>query len=168
MKQSPVATFTSRIFGDWSKALRWWSRRATPSRHVTVGLCDIDDFKLVNDVHGHQTGDRVLKFVGGFLASELGDAACVARHGGEEFAIVIEGHSPHEAMMMLDDVRARLAARSLINQDTGLPIGKITFSAGIAALDDDGPRALNDADIALYKAKRSGKNMIAVAPANLR
>jgi diguanylate cyclase len=137
-----------------------------PVPRVTIALCDIDDFKGVNDVHGHQAGDRVLKFVGKFLSSELGHAACVTRHGGEEFAILIEGHSPHEAMMLLDDVRERLSARSLINQDTGQPIGRVTFSAGIAALDGDGQRTLNDADIALYQAKRSGKNTVNVAAAH--
>ncbi len=142
--------------------------RRDPMQRVTIALCDIDDFKLVNDVHGHQAGDRVLKFVAGFLRTELGDAGCVTRHGGEEFAVLIEGRSSHEAMMLLDDVRERLAARSLVNQDTGLPIGRITFSAGIAALDDDAARSLNDADVALYEAKRAGKNSVFLAPATLR
>ncbi|MES2337788.1 MAG: GGDEF domain-containing protein [Pseudomonadota bacterium] len=139
-----------------------------PTRRVAVALCDIDDFKLVNDVHGHQAGDRVLKFFGNFLASELGVDACVARYGGEEFAVLIEGQSPHEAMMLLDDVRERLSRRSLVNQDSGQPIGRITFSAGIAALAHDGPQALNAADVALYQAKRGGKNAVVVAPAKAR
>ena len=138
----------------------------SPPPRVTIALCDIDDFKLINDVHGHQAGDRVLKFVASFLNSELSPDACVARHGGEEFAVVFEGQSAHEAMLQLDEVRERLAARSLVNQSTGEPIGRITFSAGIAALDTDGILALGDADVALYRAKRGGKNAIVMAPVN--
>lgn len=146
------------------------ARRRTEDhpRAVAIALCDIDDFKAVNDLHGHQAGDRVLKFVGGFLSAALGTAACVARHGGEEFAVLIEDRTPHEAMMLLDDVRERLAARSLVNQDSGVPIGRITFSAGVAALGDDGGRALGDADIALYQAKRGGKNAVIMAPVQRR
>lgn len=132
-------------------------------RRLTVALCDIDDFKRVNDVHGHQTGDRVLRFVGTFLANQLGKNACVARYGGEEFAVLVEGASLHEAVSMLDDARERLAARSLVNQDTGAPLGRITFSAGAAVLTDDAARALGAADAALYRAKGEGKNAVQIA-----
>ena len=139
---------------------------ADPARstEATVALCDIDDFKAVNDIHGHQAGDRVLKYVGDFLTTALGKSACVARYGGEEFAVLIEVATPEETLVLLDDVRERLAARSLVNQDTGVPIGRITFSAGIAGLGDDGTRALGVADAALYTAKRGGKNAVMLAP----
>ncbi|MBM3929564.1 MAG: GGDEF domain-containing protein, partial [Sphingomonadales bacterium] len=135
------------------------------ARRMAIALCDIDDFKRVNDIHGHQTGDRVLNFVGRFLADELGNTACVARYGGEEFAVLIDGNSVHEAVMLLDEARERLAARSLVNQDTGAPIGQVTFSAGVAAFTDNVSRALGAADAALYRAKRGGKNTVQIAPA---
>ena len=134
-------------------------------RRMVVAVCDIDDFKRVNDVHGHPAGDRVLRFVANFLASELGETVCVARYGGEEFAVVIDGRSVHEAVMMLDDVRERLGARSLVNSDTGEAIGRITFSAGVAALTDTVNRALEAADAALYRAKRDGKNAVHIGTA---
>ena len=139
---------------------------ADPARstEATIALCDIDDFKAVNDVHGHQAGDRVLKYVGDFLSTALGETACVARYGGEEFAVLMADATPDETLMLLDDVRERLAARSLVNQTTGVPIGRVTFSAGIAGLGDDGTRALGVADAALYTAKRGGKNAVMLAP----
>ena len=131
------------------------------ARPVAVALCDIDDFKRVNDEHGHQTGDRVLRFVGSFLATELGNHGYVARHGGEEFAILLDGRTPDDAAALLDEIRARLALRSLVNQDTRAPIGHVTFSAGVAALGDDAVATLAAADAALYRAKHAGKNNIA-------
>lgn len=70
--------------------------------------------------------------------------------------------------MLLDAVREKLAARSLVNQETGASIGRITFSAGVAALGDDAVRALGAADAALYQAKHGGKNDVVVAPAALQ
>jgi len=137
---------------------------AAPRARAIVALCDIDDFKRVNDVHGHPAGDRVLKFVGSYLSEQLGDAACVARHGGEEFAVLIEGRSSYEAMTMLDEARETLAARSLVNHETGVPIGRITFSAGLALLGHDVADALAAADAALYRAKHNGKNGVMMAP----
>lgn len=142
----------------------WRDRDDTAaSGPLTVALCDIDDFKRVNDVHGHAAGDRVLKFVGTFLADTLGAAACVGRHGGEEFIVLIDGHDVAAAGMLLDDARARLAARSLVNQDTGIAIGHIGFSAGITAFTDNLASALEAADAALYRAKRAGKNRVEIA-----
>ncbi|MFD1787945.1 diguanylate cyclase [Sphingomonas floccifaciens] len=135
-------------------------------RRLVVALVDIDDFKRVNDVHGHPAGDRVLKFVGNFLASELGPDICVARYGGEEFAVLTNGRSTHDAVMLLDEVRERLGERRLVNQETSEPIGCVTFSAGAAALTDDIARAMAAADAALYKVKRTGKNAVNMASAS--
>ena len=134
------------------------------TRPVTVALCDIDDFKQVNDTHGHPAGDRVLRFVGEFLRTHLGRDTVVARHGGEEFACLFVGETPQRARAALDSVREKLAGRSLVNQDTGLTIGAITFSAGVAPIiDRDAHAAMQDADAALYTAKRAGKNAVLIA-----
>lgn len=131
---------------------------------ATVAICDIDDFKQVNDCHGHSAGDRVLRFVADFLRTHLGRGAMVARYGGEEFACLFEGETPHGARAALDAVREKLATRSLVNQETGMPIGAITFSAGVAPiLDGDAHAAMQDADAALYTAKRNGKDAVVVA-----
>lgn len=127
-----------------------------------VALCDIDDFKRINDQHGHDTGDRVLKLVARHLKAALGPAVLVARHGGEEFACLFDGHSLHAARAALDDAREALAERRFVDQNTGMGIGRITFSAGIAPVDADPREAMRIADAALYAAKRAGKDRVMV------
>ncbi|WP_341207245.1 GGDEF domain-containing protein [uncultured Sphingomonas sp.] len=126
-----------------------------------VALIDIDDFKQVNDRFGHPAGDRVLKFVAAFVRAGLPRDVLVARYGGEEFALLFKGMSIDQAVAALDEVRERLSQRSLVHQDSGAPIGQITFSAGVAtAARED---ALTAADLALYAAKNRGKNQVARA-----
>lgn len=129
----------------------------------SVALLDIDDFKLINDGHGHEAGDRVLRFFARMLKSELGEQVVLARHGGEEFAVLFPEQEVADAYALLDAARQALAARSLVNQATGIAFGQISFSAGLAPIDGDGRGALRAADKALYEAKRSGKNRIRLA-----
>ncbi|MFN3433485.1 MAG: diguanylate cyclase domain-containing protein [Sphingomonas sp.] len=131
-----------------------------------VALCDIDDFKRINDQHGHDTGDRVLKLVARQLATALGGDVLVARHGGEEFACLFEGATLDAACAALDDVREALAARLLVNQATGDGIGRVTVSAGVAAVGADPAAAMRAADAALYAAKHAGKNRVMAAEAS--
>lgn len=128
-----------------------------------VALCDIDDFKRINDAHGHETGDRVLRFVAKALKDELGGKALVARYGGEEFACLFETPDLLVAKVALDLLRERLKARSLVDRSSGAPLGRLTFSAGIAVMDGQPRAALRAADEALYAAKRAGKDRVELA-----
>ncbi|MGE3690870.1 MAG: diguanylate cyclase [Novosphingobium sp.] len=132
---------------------------------LCVAFCDIDYFKKVNDTHGHDAGDRVLKVVAQMLSKISDDKCHVARHGGEEFVVLFRGKTPKEAQRVLDDAREAMAERRLVNRATDVPFGKITFSGGIAdVLAYSGHReALKAADDALYAAKAAGRNQIAVA-----
>ena len=132
---------------------------------LCVGFCDIDHFKRVNDEHGHDAGDRVLRLVAESLAEVSDDRCHVARHGGEEFVVLLRGHSPEQAMKRLDRVRIELSERHLVNRATEAPFGQITFSAGVADVFAHGdPRtALQAADTALYRAKAEGRNRIVLA-----
>jgi diguanylate cyclase len=132
------------------------------SRH-SVAICDIDNFKSINDRHGHATGDRVLTLIGKHLCRELGAGAFVARHGGEEFACLFADLSPVQARDLLDAAREALAVRSFVNQASGEGIGQLTFSAGVATLCDSPAGAMRTADEALYLAKRRGKNRVVVS-----
>ncbi|MGP7794919.1 diguanylate cyclase domain-containing protein [Sphingomonas sp. CLY1604] len=127
-----------------------------------VALCDIDDFKRINDQHGHDTGDRVLKLVARHLKLALGSDVLVARHGGEEFACLFEGHTLHAARHALDGAREALGERRFVDQSTGVCIGRITFSAGIAPVEAEPREAMRTADAALYAAKRAGKDRVMV------
>lgn len=132
---------------------------------LSVAFCDIDHFKHVNDTHGHDTGDRVLKFVAGLLAKVSDDHCHVARHGGEEFVMLFRGKTAAEACEAVDAVREDLATRSLVNRTNGERMERISFSAGVAnVLAYDDPRtALKAADRALYLAKEHGRNRVYLA-----
>lgn len=132
---------------------------------LTIAFCDIDHFKAVNDTHGHETGDRVLKLVADILSNISGEACHVARHGGEEFVMLFRDMTCDQAFDIVDETRASLAQRSLVNRDTGKRLPTVTFSAGIAdVLQHEDPRsALKAADQALYLAKKYGRNQVRVA-----
>ncbi|MDE8653050.1 GGDEF domain-containing protein [Novosphingobium album (ex Liu et al. 2023)] len=129
---------------------------------LCVAFCDIDHFKRINDTHGHEAGDRVLRTVAKALAKISGDKCHVARHGGEEFVVLLRGRDVEETWNVLDDAREAMAARKLVNRATDIPFGRITFSAGIADVHAyDNPReALKAADDALYAAKNAGRNCV--------
>lgn len=132
---------------------------------LSVAFCDIDEFKKVNDTHGHEAGDRVIKAIADTLARISNDKCHVARHGGEEFVMLFRGLTPTEAAEKLDDAREALADRRLINRKTDEPFGQITFSGGVADVFGygDARAALKAADAALYKAKTNGRNCIRIA-----
>ena len=132
---------------------------------LSVAFCDIDHFKLINDTHGHDTGDRVLKFVAGLLAKASNDRCHVARHGGEEFVMLFRGKTAAETCEAVDRVREDLATRSLVNRTNGERMERVSFSAGVAnVLAYEDPRgALKAADRALYLAKEHGRNRVYLA-----
>lgn len=132
---------------------------------LCVAFCDIDHFKRINDTHGHDAGDRVLRLVAESLAHISNDHCHVARHGGEEFVVLLRDATLEQTFERLDALRAQLAQRRLVNRATDVPFGQVTFSAGIADVFACGdPRAaLRAADAALYRAKQEGRNRIAIA-----
>ena len=124
-----------------------------------IALCDVDRFKRINDQHGHNVGDRVLRA----LAETL-TAAChgqlVTRHGGEEFAVLMTGTTLAAAAAVIDDARAAVATRRFRTRDTDAAIGVVTFSAGITAMRRDEPleQVFDRADRLLYTAKAQGRD----------
>lgn len=134
---------------------------------LCVAFCDIDNFKAINDVHGHDAGDRVLKLVADSFASFSHDRCHVARHGGEEFVMLMRGMALDDAFAGLDGLRRQLAERRLVNRLTEEPFGQVSFSAGIADVFacGDPSIALRAADAALFRAKRKGRNCVEIAQA---
>ena len=132
---------------------------------LSIAFCDIDLFKRINDRHGHDAGDRVLKLVAQVLAASSNHNCHVSRHGGEEFVLLFRGLAPAEAKAKLDRAREDLSTRRLLNKDTEEPFGQITFSAGVASVfaHPDPRDALKAADRALYRAKEAGRNLVFVA-----
>ena len=132
---------------------------------LAIALCDIDSFKLINDSHGHDTGDRVIQEIADTFSRISNDKCHVARHGGEEFVILFRGMTPEQAKERLDSVRENFSKRKFVNRESHLPIGQITFSGGVAnVFGFTEPRAaLAAADKALYEAKQHGRNQICLA-----
>ena len=130
------------------------------SKSGMIALCDVDHFKLVNDRFGHGVGDRVLKAVAGSLTDSV-DGHIVARWGGEEFLVIIDGIGFNEAVKLLEHARRSLEERSFCIRTSKEPIGTITVSIGAASLAgmkiDD---AIETADRMLYVAKRDGRNRV--------
>lgn len=132
---------------------------------LTVAFCDIDNFKRINDIHGHDTGDRVIQAIAGALSKISGDHCHVARHGGEEFVMLFRGVDKYQAVVRLDDVREAFAKRNFVNRQSDEPIGQISFSAGVADVFayPSSRDALKAADVALYEAKAQGRNRVVTA-----
>jgi diguanylate cyclase len=132
---------------------------------LCVAFCDIDHFKHVNDTHGHETGDRVIKVIAQSLARISNQNCHVARHGGEEFVMLFRGMTPDQVFKVLDETRENMAQRKLVNRMNEEPLGTVTFSGGIADVFAcvDPRAALRAADVALYRAKAEGRNRILLA-----
>ncbi|MDQ8757196.1 GGDEF domain-containing protein [Sphingosinicella sp. LHD-64] len=129
---------------------------------VSVAICDVDHFKRINDQYGHGVGDRMLRAV-----AELLDANCnghfVARLGGEEFVVLFRGLTAAQSAEILDDARERLAAKHFKLRESDAPLGKVTFSAGIACGTSRAEEVpLARADALLYEAKNGGRNEVRV------
>ncbi len=131
---------------------------------LSVAMCDIDHFKKINDVYGHQAGDMVLSFLGNFLKTHVRGNDIVARYGGEEFLILLEGIEKKDAYNVMERLRETLSKEE-IDIDNGRKI-KITISIGISSFPDDGStlkELIEASDIALYKAKNGGRNRVILA-----
>ena len=126
---------------------------------VTVVLLDVDDFKRINDTHGHIMGDRVLKQLAVILRRELRTMDFLARYGGEEFVIVLPETGGTGARLLADRILRRVQQHNF--GDAAVAVW-VTLSAGIATFPDD--RAADEesllklADENMYKAKRAGRN----------
>jgi diguanylate cyclase len=132
---------------------------------LTLAFCDIDHFKKFNDTHGHDTGDRILRLVADALSEGAGEDTFVGRYGGEEFLILFDGIMARRAAMRVDEIRDELQNRSLVSRTTGQSLGTITFSAGVAQLQngEDVGDVLRRADEALYNAKNAGRNRVIIS-----
>lgn len=135
--------------------------RTSPAKQSSIAIIDLDEFKGVNDSHGHAAGDALLREVATRLLSAVRKDDVAARIGGDEFALVLPGCPKHRAIEISENIR------SLV-QDISIPWEKselsISMSVGVAIFDlgTDVQVLVNAADDACYQAKRSGKNRVCV------
>jgi two-component system cell cycle response regulator len=133
------------------------TQASAPGRPLSLLLADIDHFKRVNDAHGHFVGDRVLREFAERLRRLMRGSDLVCRLGGEEFVVVMPATSLEEARLVAERVCASVAAEPF------QVAGQVTASVGVATLcgrTDSVDTLLERADVALYAAKREGRNRV--------
>jgi diguanylate cyclase (GGDEF)-like protein len=146
---------------------RLWSGGMESGGGVAMLMCDVDDFKNLNDRLGHAEGDRCLVKVAGIIQSSVSrNRDHVARYGGEEFLVVLPGVGEREAFALAERIRKSVEAASLPNPASRVS-PYVTLSVGVAAQapEDESisPEQLqNRADEALYLAKQAGRNRVVV------
>ena len=134
-------------------------RAARFSRPLALLLLDLDHFKLVNDVYGHQRGDAVLIELAGRVRGQVRDVDTVARYGGEEFVVVLPETDEEGAVQAAERIRAAVRRRPF--GDAGEAPLEVTVSVGVAVFPVHGAGStalLRRADEALYNAKRAGRD----------
>ncbi len=143
------------------------SRARREGKAVSLILFDLDHFKQVNDQHGHLVGDQVLREVAHVLEQRKRSYDWAGRWGGEEFLLVLPGADTAAACAVAERIRDAVACAP-VRLPGGDPL-TVRISAGVASTDAAAPRSfedlLQDADRALYAAKRGGRNRIRAHPA---
>ncbi|MBM7559144.1 GGDEF domain-containing protein [Marinitoga litoralis] len=126
-----------------------------------LSMIDFDNFKMVNDKYGHDSGDAVLKETAKLLSSNIRYYDNIGRLGGEEFLVIISHATKNEAIVVAERLRKRV--ENNIIKINGNEI-KITISQGISIFTENKnlDQMIKEADIALYKAKTSGKNKVVI------
>jgi len=145
--------------GNRRAAEAWLKDMETSARRCAVIFIDIDHFKSVNDTHGHDVGDAVLKEFAGLLRNRVRSHDLVARWGGEEFIVLLSSLTREEAVGVAENLRVQ------IERIDAPPLPRITASLGVAYSQSGRSIAstIKAADEALYDAKTSGRNRVCQA-----
>ena len=148
-----------RYFQD---RLRVEVRRADRTgEQLALLLVDIDDFKALNDRHGHAVGDNVLRQVGSVLNESVREADLPARYGGEEFVVLAPHTGKVGALALAEKLRASISRARFEGEGTSPAASlQVTVSIGVSVYGGDARRLFNDADRALYQAKATGKDCV--------
>jgi diguanylate cyclase (GGDEF)-like protein len=134
-------------------------------RPFSLVMADVDHFKRINDVHGHEAGDRVLRAVAGLLGARLRGHDAVARWGGEEFLLLLPETDLDTARDVADRLRGEAEARLVDSAGLGAGAG-VTLTFGVSVFDRPMrvDACLKKADEALYAGKSGGRNRVVSAP----
>ncbi len=161
MRDPLTGLYNRRILEEIAEGMT----RQAARRGVTlaVALLDIDHFKRLNDRHGHAIGDSVLRALGVLLRTRLRRSDVACRYGGEEFLLLMPDCDAAQARQRMDQLRRLIAGGW---PDVGPHVPRFTCSIGIAAMAEGGEsvaQLVHRADQALYAAKRTGRNRVAMA-----
>jgi diguanylate cyclase (GGDEF)-like protein len=149
-----------RLIEEYQRAQRY-------QQPLSLLLIDIDHFKRVNDSYGHPVGDQVLRYWGELILGAVRASDIVARYGGEEILVIAPNTATAAALVLAERIRANIEAHELtLSSDPAKRQSiRITVSIGIAELTpaiDSIEQFLNNADCALYRAKREGRNRVVI------
>jgi diguanylate cyclase (GGDEF)-like protein len=156
--------FQRRLDEEFNRAQRY-------GHELSVAICDLDDFKKINDTYGHPAGDEVLSGVGRMLGHSLDVvhvlvslrlSDLVMRYGGEEFVVIFPETSLEDAHEAAERIRRAIAAYGFLPRKSEVPV-HVTMSIGIASFPTHACRKedlIQRADEALYQAKTAGKNLV--------
>lgn len=171
----PVTQIANRRFFDGIFKTEW-RRAARDGKTLSLLMIDVDHFKRYNDRHGHHAGDQCLQIIAQCIKSVARRASdVVARHGGEEFVILLPDTHLDDAFLLAERVRKSVEEQRIPHSDGAIP-RIVTVSIGVSSCTPNTPRdtqimddasiiypamLLNSADRALYRAKRNGRNQVA-------
>lgn len=154
-----TGVMTRRAFLESSETLLQVMARDQSS--MSLASIDLDNFKSINDLYGHAGGDEVLKSFTCLVKNNLRKSDLVGRIGGEEFAVVLPNTDTESSMHVLEKIRLSLATNTVHFSDKAI---QYTVSIGVVRFDKANPvgleRLIQQSDVALYNAKKSGKNCI--------
>lgn len=160
-KSAVDVSLTDELTGLPNRRALNFTLREMEKQAGTVCIIDIDHFKRINDSYGHETGDKVLIAVGLALGQFINDNVHISRSGGEEFCVVIKDNI--DAKALISQIKNRLTID--YNKDI-----KIRVSAGVSTKNryESFTSAMIDADEALYRAKREGRNCVVYADGSIQ
>ncbi len=141
-----------------------WRRDREKAQPIAAIMFDLDRFGQLNNTYGHQAGDAVIREFSGILLTRFRSADLVARYGGEEFVVILDGSTLANAARVAEEIRRDLESRVVHGPD-GQDV-RVTVSAGCAEIDPDNATRealIEAADIALFSAKRAGRNRVVSA-----
>lgn len=147
--------FKEKLFEEIYRARRY-------DHSLTLMMMDLDDFKKINDTHGHLYGDYMLRIVADIIKNNIRMVDIVARYGGEEFTVILANAEKEAAMGTAQRIRQKIAEYPF--EQDGIR-ASVTVSIGMASFPEDshdGISLIQVADDAMYKAKRAGKNRVEI------
>ena len=136
--------------------------RASPRPSLALGVIDLDQFKRINDEHGHLAGDAVLRDFADVAVSQMQRLECVGRWGGEEFLVLLPDADAQTAQGWADELLARVRSRR-VRTSNGVVSYRISIGLALANADDDMDALVARADSALYAAKSAGRDRVVLA-----
>ncbi len=159
MTDAVTGLYNRRRFTDVLK--REWATAKRYGHALSCAMVDVDNFKQVNDQHGHGAGDEALRQVAELVLSSVREVDLCARYGGDEFAVLFP-HTPRDkAVLVMERIRLKLLAA---RRGWGPECSQVTISVGIASSEEQAIKTADElieaADAALYDAKREGRDRV--------